>query len=146
MGWGRWLILLGIVLLLAACHRAVETAVPIPTAPPQQPADIIGDAERGERLYWQPILGSNGAPGCITCHSLAEGIILVGPSHYGLADYASDVVPEQTAEAYLWTSIVNPNAHLTDGFVADEMYGQYAANLTVQEIADLVAFMLTLHQ
>jgi len=133
-------------MLLAACTRTVETLTPLPTVPPQPPTGITGDPERGERLYWQPIVGSNNAPGCITCHSLAEGVVLVGPSHYGLANYADDVVPGQSAEAYLWTSIINPNAHITAGFNADEMYAQYGSELSVQDVADLVAFMLTLNQ
>ncbi len=142
-----WYLILGMVLLsLVACAGgdASETAVtptPLPLLPP---TDILGDPEQGETLYQQRVLGRNGAPGCVTCHSLVEDVVLVGPSHYGLAERAAQIAPDQSAEIYLWQSVVQPDAHVTEGFLADDMYGQYATELEVQQVVDLVAYMLTL--
>jgi len=106
---------------------------------------IAGDAVRGEALYKNTTIGAASAPGCVTCHSLQPDVKLVGPSHAGLADRAASAVDGQSAEAYLRESIVNPDAHIVDGFSQGVMYPNYGRDLTEQEIADLVAFMLTLN-
>lgn len=103
-----------------------------------------GDAARGKALYEQTVIGPNAAPGCITCHSLEAGTVLVGPSHAGLADRAGSAVPGQSAEDYLKESVSNPDAHITEGFQAGIMYQNYSKDLSEQEINDLVAYMLTL--
>lgn len=103
-----------------------------------------GDAANGETLYKQPSIGENSAPGCNTCHSLDEGVVLVGPSHAGMGTRAETAVPGQSAEEYLKESIINPNAHVTEGYAQGVMYPNYGADLTEQEINDLVAFLLSL--
>jgi cytochrome c553 len=119
-------------LLLAACGGGGETA-----AGP-------GDAARGKTLYEQTIVGPNAAPGCITCHSMEAGVVLVGPSHQGIATVAETAVSGKSAEDYLKESITTPDAHLTSGFQAGVMYQNYAKDLSAQEINDLVAYLLTL--
>lgn len=103
-----------------------------------------GDAARGKKLYEQTVIGPNAAPGCITCHSTKPGVILVGPSHAGLANRAGNTVSGVSAENYLHESIMNPDAHVTKGFVPGIMYQRYSEDLSEQEINDLVAYMLTL--
>lgn len=147
----NWLWRFGGLLLLAwlvACRSGdgIATAVsptPLPVIPP---SDLTGDPARGQTLYERRVLGSGGAPGCVTCHSLAADVVLVGPSHYGLADRVAQMAPNQDAALYLWQSIVDPAAHVSEGFSASDMYGQYAIELTTQEVADLVAYMLTLRE
>ncbi len=119
-------------LLLAACGGGGETA-----AGP-------GDAARGKALYEKTVIGPNAAPGCITCHSMEAGVVLVGPSHKGIATVAETAVSGKTAEEYMKESITTPDAHLTEGFQAGVMYPTYAKELTEQEINDLVAYLLTL--
>jgi len=102
-----------------------------------------GNAANGEKLYKQPVIGKNSAPGCNTCHSLDEGVVLVGPSHHGIGTRAASVVAGQSAEDYLEESIRNPNAHITEGYAEGVMYQNYGTDLTDQEIDDLVAFLLT---
>jgi cytochrome c551/c552 len=103
---------------------------------------VAGDPERGEELYTMQQI--NGAPGCITCHSLEPDVTLVGPSHADVGARAGDIVPGQSAEAYLRESIVDPDAHVTEGFSPGVMYQNYEQDLTEQQIDDLVAFLLTL--
>lgn len=126
-------------LALAACggggdstDSGTDDSAPAPT----------GDATRGEELYKQTTIGS--APGCVTCHSLEEGVVLVGPSHAGVATRAGTYVEGQSAEEYLRESIVKPDAHVVDGFTAGVMYQNYGTDLTEQQIDDLVAYLLTL--
>ncbi len=107
-------------------------------------ASGAGDAERGKQLYNQTTIGPNAAPGCVTCHSIEAGKVLVGPSHAGVATRAETSVPGQSAEDFLKESITNPNAHVTQGFISGVMYQNYAKDLTEQEINDLVAYLMTL--
>lgn len=125
--------LFALPLVLAACG-----------GPAPAENQIQGDAARGEALFAQTTIGSNNAPGCITCHSLEAGVMLVGPSQADVGARAETAVSGQSASEYLRTAIVDPNAHIVDGFVAGVMYQNYAQDLSEQEIADLVAYMLTL--
>jgi cytochrome c553 len=112
-------------------------------AEPAPAGDVTGDATRGEELYKQTTIGAASAPGCITCHSLEADVVLVGPSHVGVATRAETAVSGQSAEAYLRESIVDPNAHVTEGFTEGVMYQNYGSDLSEQEISDLVAYLLT---
>lgn len=104
----------------------------------------VGSASRGETLFNQATIGSASAPGCVTCHSLEEGVVIVGPSQYALATRAAGRVAGQSAEEYLHESIVEPNAYIVEGFDSGVMYQTYGEELSEQDINDLVAYMLTL--
>ena len=132
------LIILLLALTLAACGGGEEAD----TA--SSSADVTGNAAAGEALYKQPVIGKNSAPGCNTCHSLEEGVTLVGPSHAGMGTRAATAVAGQSAEEFLHESIVNPNTVITDGFTAGVMYPAFGTDLSDQEIADLVAYLMTL--
>jgi len=54
------------------------------------------------------------------------------------------MVPGLSAEGYLRESIINPDAHVLEGFFPGIMYQEFGEDLSEQEINDLVAFMLTL--
>jgi cytochrome c551/c552 len=106
--------------------------------------EAVGDPVRGESLYNQTVIGAGSAPGCITCHSLDEAVTLVGPSHFRLGARAAEIVPGKSAETYLKESIVDPDDQITDGFTEGVMYKNYGKELSNQEVADLVAFLVTL--
>ena len=124
------------LLSLVACGGEADT-------PAEEPAPV-GDATNGEALFAQPTIGANNAPGCITCHSLEPDVVIVGPSQAGLASRAVTRVSGQSAEEYIRTSITEPNAYIVEGFAEGLMYQNYAADLTANEIDDLVAYTLTL--
>ena len=126
-----------LLLLLAACGGG-------DTSDGGQAEAVSGDPGRGETLFNQSSIGSASASGCMTCHSLEEGVTLVGPSLAGVAARAPERVPELSAEEYLRQSIVEPNAYVVEGFSEGLMYQNYGRELTDQQIADLVAFLLTL--
>jgi hypothetical protein len=48
-----------------------------------------------------------------------------------------------SAEEYAQTSILQPAAYLVSGF-SNTMYNQYGQHLSQQDIADLIAYLLTL--
>jgi cytochrome c2 len=104
----------------------------------------VGDAANGERLFNESIIGAASAPGCITCHSLEPGVVIVGPSHSDVGTRAETAVPGMSAEDYLRQSIVEPNAHITEGYTEGVMYQNFGEELTNSQINDLVAFLLTL--
>jgi len=108
------------------------------------PAEVRDPVAFGEELYNGTPIGAASSPGCITCHSLEEGMTIVGPSHAGLGARAGTVVPGQSAEDYLRESIIDPDAHITEGFAPGTMYSNYGNELSTEEIAALVAYMLTL--
>jgi len=101
-------------------------------------------AARGEALYKSTTIGAASAPGCVTCHSLEEGVTLVGPSHAGIGAAAGSRVPGMSAEEYLRQSIVDPDANLEENFSPGVMYQNFGTDLTEQQISDLVAFLMTL--
>lgn len=103
---------------------------------------VGGDPVEGKRLYDEASLGVNA--GCRICHSLEEGVTLVGPSFAGVASRAVARVPGMTAEEYLRQSILDPNAYIVPGFPANQMVNNLDEVLTEQQIEDLVAFLLTL--
>ena len=107
-------------------------------------ANGVGNVANGEKLFNQTTIGSNSAPGCITCHSLEPGVVLVGPSHSDIAIRAETAVPGMSAEEYIRQSILEPNAHITEGYAEGVMYQNFGEELTNSQINDLVAFMLTL--
>jgi len=113
----------------------------------------LSPEERGQQFYTDL--------GCNACHSL-DGTAGVGPTWQGLymhevpmADGSSVVADD----AYIRESILNPNAHVVQGFNPNVMPQNFAeridalqAEISASEgvdldvIADLIAFMQTLNQ
>lgn len=120
-----------LALLLAACGGG-GGAAPAPSS--------SGSAANGEKLFKQTVIGAQ--PGCITCHSL-DGSKLVGPSLQGIATRGGNEVAGKSAEAYIKESIVNPNAHVVKDYPQGVMQS-YEKELTADQLADLVAYLLTL--
>jgi len=100
-----------------------------------------GDPTEGEALFGLPMIA--GAPGCIVCHSLQPGVRMIGPSMADAATVATGAVDGLSAEEFLRQSIVQPDAHITEGFMAGLMPQDYGTTLSTQQIDDLVAFLLT---
>jgi cytochrome c oxidase subunit 2 len=100
-------------------------------------ADPAPNATRGENLYNQM--------GCKTCHSLngSEGI---GPTWLGVYNSQVELADGTTVlanEAYLTESIKDPNAKIVHSFNANAM-PNFGLILTDKQIADLVAFIMTI--
>lgn len=138
-------VLSALILVLAACGGGGDSGSSSSSGD-EGGGTTVGNAENGEKLYKQTTIGSASAPGCITCHSLEEGVVLVGPSHYGVATRSANAVAGMSAEEYIHESIMDPDAHIVDGFTAGVMYQNYGAELPEAQINDLVAFLLTQNQ
>lgn len=126
----RLLFLIVFALSLTACS-SVSGESSTEALPP-------GDAGRGTALFIQSV---NGAPACSTCHTL-DGSSLIGPSMQGFAIRAAARIEGTSAEDYTHVSIIQPNAFIAPGF-SNVMYAQYERRLSPQQIADLIAYLLT---
>lgn len=126
---------------LAICALVAVFSTACSPPPPASFAELpAGDAGRGAQLFSQSV---NGAPECSSCHMLDDQT-LVGP---GMANYAA-VAPVADAGAsslaeYTFVSITQPGAFVVSGF-GNTMYAQYQRQLSPQDIADLIAYLLTL--
>jgi cytochrome c551/c552 len=92
-----------------------------------------GDASNGQALFR--------SEGCFACHALESDESGVGPSLAGIAERAA--AHNGSAEAYLVESIVDPDAYIVDGFQDGIMPQGFGQRLTEQQLADLVAFLLS---
>lgn len=118
--------------LAAGCTQNAETSIPYSAIPPG------GDAERGAQLFNQTI---NLAPACSGCHTGQENA--ASPDLTGFGAAAGTRVVGQDAREYAFYSIAEPGQHIVEGY-GNVMYNQYDEKLTPQQIADLIAYLLTL--
>lgn len=93
-----------------------------------------GDPANGELLF-------NGTLACYTCHSM-DGSVLVGPSMPGVQGR----MPEGygSIEEYLAESIWYPDVHKVPGFEDAQMLQDFSARMSEQDLADVIAYLLTL--
>ncbi|MDX2137363.1 MAG: hypothetical protein SF123_04655 [Chloroflexota bacterium] len=145
--WAAWTFTIATILILSAIPwwRPLARAITSP-ATTNVTAEVqvdlqAGDAESGAALFVQSI---GGQPACSTCHAF-DSSRLVGPGMGGIAVRASVRVSGQSASEYLYTSIVNPSAHIVEEY-ANVMPAVYAQSLTETQVRDLVAYLLTFEE
>jgi len=107
-----------------------------------------GDVARGEQLWGTPLpVGF----GCASCHTLADASLLAdpslldlqGPALFGIADRAGTTREGYSAEEYLRESIVLPAEFLAEGYPVTVMPRSFGERLDAQDLADLIAFLMT---
>lgn len=84
--------------------------------------------------------------GCAGCHSLDPNVKLTGPTWFHLGDTAGNRVPGQSPALYVYTSITNPSAFVVPDYPDNVMPKDFAQKMSKQEIADLMAYILSQHQ
>jgi cytochrome c2 len=94
-----------------------------------------GNANAGEQVFT--------STGCSACHSLDPGEKIIGPSLSGISSRAATIYRDYSAEMYIFESISDPNAYLVEGFQSDMMPANFNGRLSAQQLADLVAFLMT---
>jgi len=134
---------LSILLIVVVAMLALSACSSDSVVDSESVAIVAGNVASGQALFESTVVGSGSSPGCITCHSLEPDLTLVGPSLAGIAGRADDAVPGSTAEEYLGASIREPNSFVSEGFAAGVMYQNYDRELSDQQVADLVAYLLT---
>jgi nitric oxide reductase subunit C len=132
------MILLIFMVWLAACNNASGDTLP-------DSATLgNGDAEAGQTVFAEN--------GCAACHAVtSDAPPGIGPSLAGVASRSRETIQKpdytgaaETVEAYLWESITNPGVYLAQEHGAT-MPTTYRQSLEDQEIANLVAYLLTLN-
>jgi cytochrome c2 len=135
-------------------------ASPVPTTAAMEMADMkmdantskTGDPVKGKILF-EKGNGNSAVPTCITCHNADSEVVKVGPSLVDIAGHGSSHAAEhgQDAETFLRESIIEPNhqimedpnhAYAVNG--VSLMYQNYGKDLTLEEINDLLAYLMTL--
>lgn len=84
--------------------------------------------------------------GCVACHSL-DGTRIVGPSWLGIfgsSETLTDGTSVTVDEAYLRESILNPTLKIVAGYPPNVMPLNYEQQLNDQQIADIIAFIMSL--
>ncbi len=85
--------------------------------------------------------------GCSGCHNLdqpqtADNRGPVGPNMGNLPENAATRVAGEDAVTYVHNSIVNPNAHVADGYMGGIMPQNFAERMSEEEINALVEWLL----
>ena len=100
---------------------------------------IPGDAARGVDLT----VPHN----CISCHVTDNSLVEVAPTWSEIADTAVGRAQQLGLAGpamYLYDSITNPNDFIVDGYNSDVMPETYAEELSDQDFADLLTYLLSL--
>jgi cytochrome c oxidase subunit 2 len=103
----------------------------------QSSAISSGDAASvGRRLFSQL--------GCNACHALTDAGArgTVGPSLDGIGARAASAVEGLDAASYVEQSILDPEAHIVEGFPSGVMPPNFGERLTAEELQALVDYLL----
>lgn len=131
-----------------ATPAPTETAAPTdvaPTAAVEQAAasgTVTGDPVKGKEHF--ETIRSEVNFACITCHYANSEQQLIGPGLLNISVRAETRVPGQSAYDYIHTSIVNPSAHVVEGFPDMLMPQTYKDLWTEEELNDIIAYLFTL--
>ena len=156
-----------VVLALAACESSTEEIAETTSTPALTPSTTetpgefepvgtdlttplpAGDVATGVQLFGSI---STGGVGCTVCHTrenLTEEFLetypryIDAPSMFGIAERAGTTREGYSAEEYLRESIVLPCEFLADEKVTCLMPRNYGERLDTQDVADLIAFLMT---
>lgn len=115
------------VMILTACNAEPPSAIPYSALPE------TGDAVRGATIF-----AEDSSPLCTSCHvEDATG----APTLENYAQEAGSRVEGQSAREYTFYAIAEPWQHIAEGY-GDAMPYSYDDDLSAQEIADLIAYLL----
>jgi mono/diheme cytochrome c family protein len=129
----RLLLALALGVLLAGCggsETVTPTAETIVGTVPGEVDLSKGNAEAGKEVF---TTAAN--PACSTCHTFeaADSTQTLGPDlDEALAD---------KDRQFIYDSIVDPDAEITEGFADNLMPEDYGEQLNEQQLVDLVAFL-----
>ncbi len=116
---------------------------------PASKGPIVGDLSRGKEIFEQT--GTLLTPNCDTCHTVEPDVVKAGSPAYLWAQTSAETIKKSTytgqattVEEYLRESILDPNLYIAEDYVGGIMYAKYSERLSEQDIADLIAYILSL--
>jgi mono/diheme cytochrome c family protein len=120
-----------IVLVISACSTNPPSVIGYDAIPSG------GNAANGEVLFTS---GKDQVPPCIACHLPNSP---ASPDLAGFGERAASRIAGQSAHEYAFYSITEPARFIVEGY-GNAMYNQYDEAFTAQDIADLIAYILSL--
>ena len=157
--WRRWMLLItpGIAAIILAIACGADAGARLSIAPTPAPTSPIGripplnlppitEPPTATAKAGQSLFESRG--GCSACHAI-DGVALgvLGPELNSIATTAAGRIPGYTAEQYIREAILEPDAHIVDGYTAGLMtvvMVPIMPNLSDADIDNLVDYLLTL--
>lgn len=121
----------------AITPTAINTATPTAAAVASAGSGNTGNPASGKGVF-------SGVAACASCHDIANGVTIVGPTLKGIASRAGKRVAGTSAEVYLRESIVSPTRYVVSGFQSGLMPQNFRQLLSPKQIDDLVAYLITL--
>ena len=124
-------LLLLFTILLVSCSTDAPGSLTYADLPDE------GDPVRGEQIFHDD---SRVVAICSACHTETAA---ASPVLAGFGEVAASRVEGQSAREYAFYSIVEPGRHIVEGY-GNAMPNTYDEQLSAQDIADLIAYLLTL--
>lgn len=107
-------------------------------------ASVSGDPVRGEALYsGGERTQASARLGCASCHVGGAQAPATEGTWERVQNERLPALPGYTAEQYLVESIVAPGNYVVEGYNAGVMPGNYGSQLTLQDLADIIAYLQT---
>lgn len=125
----RFILIFMLIILAAGCAPAPEAVTDLPP----------GDVAAGEALFHER-LGT--LPECSSCHTI-DGTVGNGPTLLGFGAIAGTRVDGEDAVTYASNSIIRPGVYVMAGY-SNLMPPSYSQHLNRQQLADLIAYILSL--
>ena len=139
--WGTNLKILGVVLGTIAVYTLLANAIPQVESEVPEELSFTGEVsaeeliDAGEELY-------AGAGGCTACHGLgtrAPNLLTAQGSEGPIGARCVDRVPGEDCKAYIHRSLVEPNAHVVEGF--QPIMPDMSRTLSDAQIWSMVAYL-----
>jgi cytochrome c551/c552 len=107
------------------------------------PADFAAALAAADPSRGETVALTNG---CVGCHSVDPAVTMTGPTWFHLADTASNRRPGESPANYIYTSIVDPGSFVVPNYPSGVMPAIYADTIPVEDLANLVAYLLAQHE
>jgi mono/diheme cytochrome c family protein len=129
----RLLLALALGALLAGCGGSETVAPTAETVVGTVPGEV--DLSKGDPEAGKEVFTNVANPACSTCHTFeaAGSTQTLGPN-------LDDTLADKDRQ-FVYDSIVDPDADITEGFADNLMPEDYAEQLDEKQLADLVAFL-----
>jgi len=112
-------------------------------------AMALGNAVHGRMIFNTAKQTDNGSWACSICHSVTpDQFRVIGPGLWNISVRGANLVSGENAVEYIRESIVDPNAFIAPAdpaYPSNLMPSNYGLVLSPQDLNDVIAYLLTLH-